>query len=169
MTEDMLMNVVEYLAKSDCKSLRETCAYVNAETKNKVGYLRLNETYSREYTMNPVFREEVLRSVANPKEQISLKIEGLAKAYTLWEQTQRIEVLKNVHGVHVYWSWSSKRCHDIFVLKKQKEDDMDTAFYLSPPMGLCGIIHVSSPFFDLGRNNGQWYIKFPHCMWSCAM
>jgi len=98
-----------------------------------------------------------------------LKIEGLAKAYTLWEQTQRIEVLKNVHGVHVYWSWSSKRCHDIFVLKKQKEDDMDTAFYLSPPMGLCGIIHVSSPFFDLGRNNGQWYIKFPHCMWSCAM
>ena len=162
MTEDMLMNVVEYLAKSDCKSLRETCAYVNAETKNKVGYLRLNEKYSREYLKNPAFREEVSRSVANPKEQVSLKIEGLVMAYTLWERTQREEVVKNVHGLH--FNWTSKQNYYIFVLKDQKEDDMETAFYFSSPIRL-GNIYIGLPFFHIyRRNNGRWYIKFRcHC------
>jgi hypothetical protein len=166
MTEDMLMNVVEYLAKSDCKSLRETCAYVNAETKNKVGYLRLNEKYSRAYLKNPVFREEVLRSVANPKKQVSLEIEALTMVYMLCERIQRVEVIKSVYGLHL--CWKSRKYDDIFVLKEQKEDDMDTAFYLSPPIGFRSY-HIGTPFFDLGSNKGRWYVKFRrHCMWSSS-
>jgi hypothetical protein len=100
MPEDMLMNVLEYLAKSDCKILRETCAYVNTETKNKVGYLRLNEKYSKAFIMNPVFREEVLRNVANPKKQVSLEINGLKMACILWDRKQRAELIKSVHRVY---------------------------------------------------------------------
>ena len=99
MTEDMLINVVEYLDIEDRIRLRQTCAYVNAETKNKVGYLRLNEKYSKEYIMNPAFREEVLRSVANSKKQVFLDINGLKMACTLEDISQ---VIMSVHRVHLF-------------------------------------------------------------------
>jgi hypothetical protein len=72
MTEDILMNVIEYVNVQDRQRLRQTCALIQNETKKKVGYLRLNLYYSREYLSKAAFREEVLMSIANSNKQVSL-------------------------------------------------------------------------------------------------
>jgi hypothetical protein len=148
MTEDMLMNVVEYLAKSDCKSLRETCAYVNAETKKKIGYLRLNKKYSREYLKNPAFREEVLRSVANPKKQVSLEIDGLGCSFQ--KRIQREDVINSVYGLHSYKRFV-QQYHDIFVVFEQQYDDIFV---------LKDIKQEDNEYETLRKGKYDWIIKF---------
>jgi hypothetical protein len=99
MTEDILMNVIEYVDVQGRQRLRQTCLHIYAETKKKVGYLRLNEKYSREYMINSAYRQRVLCSIANPKKQVSLSLGGILFTTSAAEILNRINVMKNIHGL----------------------------------------------------------------------
>jgi hypothetical protein len=99
MTEDILMNVIEYVNVQDRQRLRQTCALIQNETKKKVGYLRLNWYYSRKYLLSAAFREEVLMSIANPKKQVSLWSSNLFESDRLIRE-RFFAVFKTVHGLH---------------------------------------------------------------------
>jgi hypothetical protein len=98
MTEDILMNVIEYVDIEDRPMLRQTCLHMNAETRKKVGYLRLNEHYSREYLSNVAFREEVLQSIANPKKQLCL-VSCVVLQGTIRMKTTELCAFKQVHAL----------------------------------------------------------------------
>jgi hypothetical protein len=79
MPEDILLNMIPFLNVRDRQCLRQVCAHINAETRKKVGYLRLNKKHSEKYLSNGLFREAVMMSVANTKKQVSLRFEAILR------------------------------------------------------------------------------------------
>lgn len=73
LSEDIWVNIVEYLHYDDRRHLRGTNAAINREANHKIGYLRLNRYYTYNYLSNMAFRYRVYNSVADSRQQISLK------------------------------------------------------------------------------------------------
>ena len=72
LTEDVLLVMIEFMSVNDRLHLKSASMKMNTETRNKLGYLRLNAAFTREYVNNPDFREHVHTRIANPKLQVAL-------------------------------------------------------------------------------------------------
>ena len=72
LTEDVLLVMIEFMSVKDRLHLKSASMKINTETRNQLGYLSLNERFTRKYVYSPKFREHVHSRIANPKLQLSL-------------------------------------------------------------------------------------------------
>jgi hypothetical protein len=162
--EDMLMNVVEYLDTVDRQKLRQTCTYVSEETKKKVGYLRLNENYSRAYMIDVIFREEVTACIADSKKQVALSIRGLNMICSYAEQMERVNAIQSVHSLilrHCLRSREQYVCHhDVFLrVNGLKEKGVgSTTFYISSSSNIS--VDLWTWFMIAKDKEDRLFIKF---------
>lgn len=111
--EDVLQLMVAYMSVDNRQYLKRASKKINGEMRNRLGYLRLNHTFSTRYLEDSHFREEVMTRIANPKQQLSLCACSLRPTFVKDETV--VNIIASVHGVELnkVWSYGNNGLYEI--------------------------------------------------------